>query len=101
MSEGLKPCPFCGGRAEIEQQGTNRVSNIYSCLDCGATLETGETWQAPQDWNNRPREAELLATIKELRGALEGMILEFYYDNGNIESLKKAKYIFNKTKDIK
>ena len=38
----LKPCPFCGGEAQIERQGSRSFSTIYSCKECGCTLETGE-----------------------------------------------------------
>lgn len=51
----LLPCPFCGGEASVEQQGTNRISTIYSCDDCGCRLETGETWQVPARWNERAK----------------------------------------------
>lgn len=49
----LLPCPFCGGEAEIEQQGTNRISTIYACLDCGCRLETNETFHFGKRWNQR------------------------------------------------
>lgn len=49
----LKPCPFCGGEAEIQRHGTGRQSTIYSCTQCGCRLETGETWQVPGQWNER------------------------------------------------
>lgn len=39
----LKPCPFCGGKAQVDRMGTNRASMIISCEDCGCTLESGET----------------------------------------------------------
>lgn len=54
MSEDLKPCPFCGGEAQIERVGDRRQSTIYSCLDCGCCLETGENHnQIPDRWNER------------------------------------------------
>jgi len=50
----LKPCPFCGGDAEVQRRGTNRVSMIIGCTDCSCTLETGETWiDENSQWNNR------------------------------------------------
>lgn len=52
MSE-LKPCPFCGGQAEISQYGTGRQITQYSCTDCGASLETGETFNHGARWNHR------------------------------------------------
>lgn len=53
-TEGLKPCPFCGGEAEIERYGTPRQSTIYTCTDCGCSLETGEEWDHGRWWNARP-----------------------------------------------
>lgn len=52
MSE-LKPCPFCGGEAEISQFGDYRKSTLYSCLECGYKLETNEEFNHGKDWNNR------------------------------------------------
>jgi hypothetical protein len=72
----LKNCPFCNGEAVIEQQGTNRISTIYSCCDCGCRLETGETWQTPQRWNTRTsdtRISTLTAQLEEAREALQGL----------------------------
>jgi uncharacterized Zn finger protein len=58
MSE-LKPCPFCGGEAEIQQMGTGRRSMIYSCTECGCELETGETFISDDcNWNTRIPEPE-------------------------------------------
>ena len=49
----LAPCPFCGGEAEVEQQGTNLQSHIIACTNCGCSLETWETWNAGSLWNKR------------------------------------------------
>jgi len=53
MSEALKPCPFCGGKAEFERKGTARYSTIISCTNCGARLETGAEWAHEREWNER------------------------------------------------
>lgn len=52
----LLPCPFCGGKAEIERTGTRRFSTLYSCEDCGCSLETGEEFNHGQRWNERYQE---------------------------------------------
>ncbi len=54
----LKPCPFCGGEAEIQRVGTRSQSMQYACTDCGAFLETGETdiGQENPQWNHRPED---------------------------------------------
>jgi Lar family restriction alleviation protein len=49
----LKHCPFCGGKSNIDNYGNNRVSTQYSCEDCGARKETGETFNHGKDWNTR------------------------------------------------
>lgn len=49
----LKPCPFCGGKAEIERYGTPRQSTIYQCEDCSCFLETGEEFNHGRQWNDR------------------------------------------------
>jgi len=49
----LLPCPFCGGKAEIEQEGSPRRSTSYACTDCGCRLETGEEWRFGRRWNER------------------------------------------------
>lgn len=57
MEIELLPCPFCGGKAEVERLGTNRQSCIVHCTECGCTLESNETgagWQ----WNMRVKQCE-------------------------------------------
>lgn len=49
----LKPCPFCGSAAQIEQVGDHTRSTIYACDECGCRLETGEEWGHGRRWNNR------------------------------------------------
>lgn len=38
---GLKPCPLCGGEAEVVRlaQGPENQSAVIKCTDCGLTLE--------------------------------------------------------------
>ena len=73
----LKPCPFCGGKAEIEQVGTPRKSTIYRCTDCSCSLETGETFNHGAGWNERA----LLATAQPV-SAGENLI-RFDFTNGD------------------
>jgi Lar family restriction alleviation protein len=68
MSIELLPCPFCGGKAEIERAGDHCRSTVYTCTDCGAFLETGEEWNHGQMWNQRANlDTELLASMKAER----------------------------------
>src|SRR5690606_38481331 len=78
MTDKLKPCPFCGGEGSIDHYGCTKVGTMYSCLDCGAHLETGETFNHGQQWNDRPVEdalraelAKLMSENQRFRAALE------------------------------
>lgn len=55
MKRKLKPCPFCGGEAELVQRGTRRQSAQISCTNCGCFFECGaETEEGWIDrWNER------------------------------------------------
>lgn len=52
----LRPCPFCGGRAEFERTGTPRQSCIVVCTDCGARHESSDEGErSGWSWNRGVR----------------------------------------------
>lgn len=53
MSE-LKPCPFCGGKAEQYVSLSYSIERSVGCTECGADA-------VGSDWNTRPIEDALLA----------------------------------------
>lgn len=60
MAENLKPCPFCGGEAEVfEEKGGEVVSIACSECGCGTAYMSGASSTekkietATQDWNRR------------------------------------------------
>lgn len=70
MTEKLKPCPFCGGKAEFDE--TREQEHFVFCKDCGGMTVPFDTQQeAAEAWNFRPFEDEKDAEIARLRGALE------------------------------
>ena len=89
--EALKPCPFCGGEAVVEQQGTARCSHIIACTDCGARLETGEVWNAGSSWNTRPlpQPSELVETPEAFNKKKERCLayVEQHWKWGNLTRL--------------
>lgn len=63
----LKPCPFCGRQAEVEQPGSARQSNIVECSDCGCRLESSDQMPGYDlSWNVRPIEDALRAENERL-----------------------------------
>lgn len=74
----LKPCPFCGGQADIENIGSGEVEDEYfymiSCEECGASACFGDDSEtkdgAISKWNRR---------------------VKMYVDNSNKEKVKKIK----------
>lgn len=63
----LLPCPFCGSdEIDIEREGTNRVSCIMRCLNCGCYMESNETGHG-EAWNRRPETKDNLQTSNNIR----------------------------------
>ena len=52
MTEELKPCPFCGGKAELF--GTEETGVFYvECLDCNVNDNFDTAEEAIAAWNRR------------------------------------------------
>ena len=52
MSEGLKRCPFCGGKAEV--RAFTLTMQFAQCMECGAGTTSYETQEeAAIAWNKR------------------------------------------------
>ena len=68
MSEELKPCPFCGSPAELEQEN---YSMHYFCwcanenCGCADTHDYKDARLAIKAWNTRPIEDELRTALKK------------------------------------
>ena len=62
MSEELKPCPFCGGEAELCYSEVDTF-----CRKCNVMQET-------ELWNTRPIEDALNKRIAELEALVERLI---------------------------
>ena len=85
MTDELKPCPFCGGQAYIEQRGTPRQSCIVECGSCGLRHDSGDEGdRCGTSWNRRA----LLAA-----GASEGQAEPIYQarDKGQLKWLDQSK----------
>ena len=93
MSEELKPCPFCGGKAALRMSWMadgHRYRSV-ECVECGATTpgnysEVGD--QSAWDWNTRTPEQAIAATLGG--GECEAIHDESYYKgiHGYCEGLK-------------
>lgn len=47
----LKPCPFCGGNAQINYAGADMLILCSKCLVCTESYHTKE--EAVEAWNRR------------------------------------------------
>lgn len=80
MTEQLKPCPFCGGTANIAK---GQIEFWAYCPHCGAQTELYETEQeVAKAWNARPIENELEAENARLHDALDTIVGLFEINGG-------------------
>lgn len=61
----LKPCPFCGGEAELNKSFTNNWSAYVMCSDCSArtalfvqSIDWCANDEAVKAWNRRVSDKE-------------------------------------------
>lgn len=104
----LKPCPFCGGEAEIIDDAMGTISR---CRRCGAengngVYGAGGHKLAVKDWNSRPIEddlneqigrfkkyaAALEKEVKNLRAALETILDASQKDDACILGISVVAY---------
>lgn len=90
----LKPCPFCGGNAEIIDDAMGTISR---CRCCGAENGNGVYGAeghklAVKDWNIRPIEESLEEENARLREALEAILDATQKENVSIPVLRFVAY---------
>ena len=60
MTEELKPCPFCGGKAQLVDEDTGDMKTYYVLCDrCVQTYPFSQKERAIEYWNRRQ---EMIAT---------------------------------------
>ena len=92
ISLELKPCPFCGGEASFERNGTSRQSCIVVCESCGCRFESGEKGDAcGNSWNTRA-----VNTHDELVKALDGMVLVCGRTGDHFEDFEEQAEVFHR-----
>ena len=53
MINELKPCPFCGGKAEIKT-AASKICSWVKCTVCGSEGPAyGDKGRAKEEWNRR------------------------------------------------
>ena len=88
MSDDLKPCPFCGGKAEhsIGKTGDGKPWHYVECVDCGATGPTPDYADhniaviecRAEAWNTRAdRIKELEAKLAKCQALMHAGLAEY------------------------
>ena len=81
MSEELKPCPLCGGHAEIRNVGyeDQRPQCVMSKCRIGTVETFYSSEQATRYWNNLPRidEQKKAEIVAQMWG-------EYFCENGSV-----------------
>ena len=83
MNDELKPCPFCGGDAEIRTLDNGFGHQARCKTTCGVT---GKIYRFREDaikaWNSRPLEAAAkLEVVKRIRSLIEEQEEEWFLDD--------------------
>lgn len=87
MTEQLKPCPFCNGKARIQTCDCDDVSfwkvtcENPKCF-CSSAFFYSTREEAVAAWNDRPIENEKDAEIARLRDALDTIVGLFEINGG-------------------
>lgn len=58
----LKPCPFCGGKAELYKSSFDYGSKNIECSECHIVTRDGRKYDVITIWNRR---AEVIAESKK------------------------------------
>lgn len=66
MTEKLKPCPFCGGEAQIIRCNSGKYQCFCRNCGCAQTMFFDSPEEVPEEWNARPIENELVEKIEKL-----------------------------------
>ena len=61
----LKPCPFCGGEAEVGQPVLDTMNMVF-CVDCKVTVEDDDVADAIAAWNRRAPLADAAPEMLEV-----------------------------------
>jgi len=78
--EELKPCPFCGGKAELFNYLSNHLSKErfwIACIACTADVPSTESKEdILKRWNTRPIEDALKAENETLKQKIKELTNE-------------------------
>lgn len=82
MTEQLKPCPFCGGEAQIIRCNSGKYQCFCQNCGCAQTMFFDSPEEVPEEWNARPIENEKDAEIARLHDALDTIVGLFEINGG-------------------
>lgn len=70
----LKPCPFCGGDADISHDHTVEENHAYGCRKCDIWFDTFNSSDAIAAWNSRVTDPDLTAALAQSRAETQAAL---------------------------
>lgn len=78
-SDSLKPCPFCGGKAEVNLMLGNYCVTCTECMGSVFPARGMTKGEAIQAWNNRKPVDDVLKALEEYESTCE-QAYRIYFD---------------------
>ena len=79
MKEQIKPCPFCGGEAEIDRMysvnETECLEYLVRCSKCGVSMLENSEEAALSSWNTRKLPENNPLTLDEVKELKSGEVV--------------------------
>lgn len=108
MSEELKPCPFCGGKAVIEviephrhiicKMPVYKGGAFIECTECGCAISGETETEATEKWNRRMNDPEkVVKQLEEYRSEMEqfgcdGILTDMIENRPAVEVIERFNY---------
>jgi Lar family restriction alleviation protein len=70
-ADELKPCPFCGGKAELDESEDEFGMHSILCSSCGTMMVFGSIFEATTKWNTRTDAPEPKSNVQDFADTIK------------------------------